>query len=62
MSEISTFLLKAVIIVLAIPITFLLIYLTGLLISKIASKYCPKCSKKKNVKDKIEKELLDEEL
>jgi hypothetical protein len=62
MSEISTFLLKAVIIVLAIPITFLLIYLTGLLISKIASKYCPKCSKKENVKNKIEKELLDEEL
>ncbi|WNE39956.1 MAG: hypothetical protein GBAus27B_000023 [Mycoplasmataceae bacterium] len=62
MSEISTFLLKAVIIVLAIPITFLLIYLTGLLISKIASKYCPKCSKKETNKNKSEKELLDEEL
>ena len=43
MGEISVFTLKVLIVVTAIPLTFLLVYWTGLLIAKMAAKYCPEC-------------------
>jgi hypothetical protein len=58
MSEVGIFAWKTAIIVLAIPLTFLLVYLTGLLIAKIASKYCPNCKKRKK-DDKLKWELMN---
>lgn len=65
MSEISTFAIKALIIVLAIPLTFLFTYSIGLLISKFASEYCPECRKRKRTEKtskKAEKILFEGEL
>lgn len=59
MGEIATFAWKVGIIVVAIPIGFLLVYLVGLLIASIASKYCPTCKKRKK-EDKSKKELIKE--
>ena len=57
MGELTIFIWKVVIIMLAIPLTFLLVYLTGLLISKLAAKFCPECKKRKK-DEEAKKELL----
>ena len=54
MGETTTFALKVLIVVLAIPLTFFLVYWTGLLIAKMAAKYCPECQKRKK-EEKIKK-------
>ena len=60
MGEISVFTLKVLIVVTAIPLTFLLVYWTGLLIAKMAAKYCPECQKRKK-EEKMKKKLVGED-
>jgi len=60
MGETTTFALKVLIVVLAIPLTFLSVYWTGLLIAKIAVKYCPECQKRKK-DEKTKKKLVEED-
>ena len=60
MGETTTFALKVLIIVLAIPLTFLLVYWTGLLIAKMATKYCPECQKRKK-QEKVKEKLVEED-
>ena len=60
MGETTTFALKVLIVVLAIPLTFLSVYWTGLLIAKMATKYCPECQKRKK-EEKTKKKLAEED-